>query len=141
MKFKDKMLLGFILLGLWLLMVLHVFSDTAHSAESPTGRLAAIVSFEDAEHLVALQDSVVGVCDTVNAVAISGTVGNIGNFTFYQDLEEPIVTCRELVCVTARWPEIVADTGSKSYDGFFDDIFPTKIIPGTAIINYRRVKQ
>lgn len=64
------------------------------------------VYFNSATDLIAKTDSVVGVCDTFNVQAVTGTVGNIGNFTFYRDLEEPIITCRELVSVVRMYPPI-----------------------------------
>lgn len=121
----------------WVLLMI-AFSIRDLNAAEPH----AIVSFNDAEHLAALTDSVVGVCDTITMTITrmeEGHSATADSFRFVLDTVGTAITCRELVCVTARWPEVVMDTLSTSYDGFFDDIFPTKTIPGEAIINYRRV--
>lgn len=150
---------GVVLIFIGLMFIGLCLLCSSASAES------AIVSFDDAEHLVALTDSVVGVCDTTwegwqpcfpsDTALMKHPDGSWTAFkadgstihynqppdSCYMYYQSPIITCRELVCVTAKWPEVVVDTVSRSYDGFFDDIFPTKTIPGIAIIDYRRVKQ
>ena len=95
----------------------------------------AVVSFDDAEHLVALTDSVVGVCDTTwcdgmgfynqyprDTTWISGAVAH-GILS---------ITCRELVCM-----EVVAHIGPEKPIGSNKTPWDWKSTPGQAIIYYR----
>ncbi len=104
------------LIGIWVaiicLMVLTVFSNIA-SAQS------AVVSFDDAEQLAAISDSITGVRDS--------TLTSLDGDIYVWD-----ITCRELVCRTVethvRWERCPTDKD------------PWRRTPGTAIITWREVK-
>ncbi len=126
-----------------------IFSIVAYcnAAES------AIVSFDDPEHLAALTDSVVGVCDT-NYVNVS-VWNELGVDSFRVD-----ITCRRLVSVVKIYPPIhslwVPQKVGWSVDN--EELRMQKLvmkilgipgnppefagtIPGQAIIFYEEVKQ
>ncbi len=132
----EKLELGILLfaavfIGAFLMVIIFAFWNPCDAAES------AIVSFDSPEHLVALTDSVVGVCDTTwvdgmhlcnpfprDTGWIQGAVGHgLVN-----------ITCRELVCVT-----VVRDFKLRMVDR--RGILRQVGTPGEAIIDYREVKQ
>lgn len=94
----------------------------SNSAES------AIVSFNDAEQLVALTDSVVGVCDTVYSEGQT----ELG-YIFVSD-----ITCRRLVCVTVVEHYYHGITRWFTMNG--DTIWVDATGGGKAIIFYEEVK-
>ncbi len=131
------------------------------SAQSPMGRMTAVVSFNDAEHLAAISDSIVGVCDTTviidTAMVQSSTsstdpaewiglnqrnilwVDTIGinePFDIFYKIARSTITCRELVCVAVTRRPMGEATGLQTIiTGKL-----TVIFPGTAIITWRKVK-
>lgn len=133
--------------------VLVAFMCSCATAES------AIVSFDDAEHLAALTDSVVGVCDTTwqlpDSVHIWWGTTDSQQVAFNKIHNLPIITCRRLVGVTKMYPPMYS-LWVPEYVGWSVDSDELKIqetvmrilgipgepprhadvIPGTAIIFY-----
>lgn len=141
------------LVGIWVaiicLMVLTSFFSIATAAEPH-----AVVSFNDAEHLAALTDSVIGVCDTIVATEAFMEEGHsaiIDSFRFILDTIGVAIACRELVCVTAEWPrkemKWLPREGNypKIYLEWKEIDIPMEwrevFISGQAIIFYREIKE
>lgn len=79
-----------------------VVCDIAN-AGSPTGRMTAVVSFDDAEQLAAISDSITNVCDTTVTTITRMEEGHgavIDSFRFVLDTIGTTITCRELVSRT-----------------------------------------
>lgn len=108
---------------------------------------SAVVSFNDAAHLAAITDSIVGVCDTVevewthyeygywkdwdgNGVKVFIPSNTGSAYTTYP-VKKAVIICRRLVGVTID-PHPIKLKDAKC--------IPCPIIPGTAIITWREVK-
>ncbi len=150
---------GVVLIFIGLMFIgLCLLCSSANAAES------AIVSFDDAEHLVALTDSVVGVCDTTG-YKLPDNICIWYPEHFTESQREGVrrkhgtssLTCRELVCVTVTKDSsiTIVEQIERRYLGNVEHYkkvargeappMSTEILtvgsPGQAIINYRRVKQ
>lgn len=144
-------------------VILWITSTPVEAAQSHS----EVVSFNDAEQLAALSDSIVGVKDTVRADSV---LVIIDSCYFNQNMTKIIqmrqgrrtepgeildITCRELVNIVADWPTKQTyyspeDEDRKkgrwqpgsAYLAIYDMSYPkTEITPGTAIITWREVKR
>lgn len=133
----DKKITVFMMTLIMLIVVvlcLVVFFIGKCSAQS------AVVSFNDAEHLAALQDSVVGVIDSTFTTSDSYLEGYTKSY-FYGNSQSDgyvyyfrwIITCRRLVGVT-----VVRDFKLRMVDR--TGILRQAGSPGRAIIFYESVK-
>lgn len=132
------------IIGIYLACVLLIsflvflFCDKAN-AESHTGRMTAVVSFNDAEQLAAISDSIVGVCDTVVMTITRMEEGHSAiadSFRFVLDTVGTTITCRELVCVT-----VTKHQGKVRYHySHSNSAVIVKSKPGTAIITWKKIK-
>ena len=105
-----------------------------------------IVSFNDAEHLAALQDSVVGVCDTTWDISDTGIAG-YSQYYFHADLQDSssgdrhfiktVITCRELVCVAIETHRTVKTIRNPRTG----ESMEVTVKPGEALIFYEEVRQ
>lgn len=142
-----------IMIVLSFVVLLLVVGTAVCSAAEPH----AIVSFNDAEHLAALKDSVIGVCDTSwqlpDNTYIWWRATKAQRVKIYKMYDLPSITCRELVTMTVVKPQKHTkirklydfDSGGVSVDTIRVECFTNttncKATPGIAIICWRGVRQ
>jgi hypothetical protein len=143
----------FVLIVLILLVFAGAWCDKSSAAEPH-----AIVEFRDAEHLAALKDSLIGVCDTVgvmdtlmffHSTAASpwhpdnwcliriDTIAIDTTYNVFYQRNCFTITCRELVTIAVVRPLKIAGLFSTSVES------ASKILhtPGQAIICWREVRR
>ncbi len=125
---------------LWVIAVLLGFLLISFLCDGIANAESAIVSFNDAEQLAAISDSIVGVIDSAFTTSDSCLEGYTKSY-FYGNSQSDgyvyyfrwTVNCRELVSRTvethARWKRCPTDKDS------------WKRIPGTVIITWKEVKR
>ncbi len=153
---------GLLGVAIWVVVIIAIYLICPCLANAADH---AVVSFNNAEHLAALQDSVVGVCDTtyvqvwkqsnyIGSLAPGETVEISMDFSKSDgELVPATITCRRLVGVTVVekprqdgvWGEPVTDkyTPIEEYNKLCEQHPPGSpfMIPGEAIIFYEEVRQ